>query len=80
MKYATEFKHFSDHDNIDDLNTKPHAFIAIHNTNLGPATGGTRFFSYKSESAAISYDKKILYPMLEDNESINNTANVLTKK
>jgi leucine dehydrogenase len=29
------------------------AFVAIHSTALGPATGGTRIMSYESESAAI---------------------------
>jgi len=28
-------------------------FIAIHNTNLGPAAGGTRYFAYKSETEAL---------------------------
>lgn len=31
-----------------------HAFIAIHNNNLGPATGGTRIYSYKSRNEAIT--------------------------
>ena len=30
-----------------------HALIAIHSTKLGPAIGGTRFWSYANESAAI---------------------------
>lgn len=29
------------------------AFIAIHNTRLGPATGGTRYWNYRSETEAI---------------------------
>lgn len=29
------------------------AFIAIHNTNLGPATGGTRYWLYDSEEEAL---------------------------
>ncbi|MFY9463165.1 MAG: Glu/Leu/Phe/Val dehydrogenase dimerization domain-containing protein [Candidatus Sungiibacteriota bacterium] len=29
-------------------------FIAIHNTNLGPATGGTRYWIYDSEKDALS--------------------------
>lgn len=29
------------------------SFIAIHNTNLGPATGGTRYWNYASEEEAI---------------------------
>ncbi|MBI2034073.1 MAG: Glu/Leu/Phe/Val dehydrogenase [Candidatus Liptonbacteria bacterium] len=30
------------------------SFIAIHNTNLGPAVGGTRYWQYHSEQAALS--------------------------
>jgi leucine dehydrogenase len=29
-------------------------YIAIHNTTLGPATGGTRIFAYRNKEAAIS--------------------------
>lgn len=36
----------------DDVGLR--GFIAIHNTKLGPATGGTRFKSYNSEDEAIS--------------------------
>lgn len=60
MKYITDkIKHFPEYDNhelvceIKDKSTGLHAYIAIHNTNLGPATGGTRFFFYESRDKAI---------------------------
>jgi leucine dehydrogenase len=36
-----------------DKNSGLKSIIAIHNTTLGPALGGTRFWNYKSESDAI---------------------------
>ena len=36
-----------------DQDTGLRGFIAIHNTNLGPATGGTRYWHYGSEAAAL---------------------------
>jgi len=36
-----------------DEKTGLRAIIAIHNTNLGPALGGTRFWTYKSEEDAL---------------------------
>lgn len=33
--------------------THLHAFIAIHNTTLGPALGGIRFYPYKTREAAL---------------------------
>ena len=59
MKKLHDLKHFTDYDNhesvykIEDKKIGLHAYIAIHNTNLGSATGGTRFFSYNSEDEAI---------------------------
>lgn len=47
---------FSNHELILSLNdTSPRlkGFIAIHNTNLGPALGATRFWHYKSEEDAL---------------------------
>lgn len=38
-----------------DEETGLRAIVAIHNTNLGPAVGGTRFYNYASEEAAL-YD------------------------
>jgi leucine dehydrogenase len=37
----------------DDISSGLKAFIAIHNTNLGPALGGCRFIDYDHESDAI---------------------------
>lgn len=36
-----------------DSSTGLKGFIAIHNTNLGPATGGTRYWQYYSENDAL---------------------------
>lgn len=38
---------------IEDKATGLKGFIAIHNTNLGPAAGGTRYWKYASEEAAL---------------------------
>jgi|TARA_B100001971_G_scaffold119819_1_gene110326 leucine dehydrogenase len=60
MKHLTfleRFSEFDDHElvcEIKDKGTGLHAYIAIHNTNLGPATGGTRFFFYKSKDEALA--------------------------
>src|SRR3989339_1732561 len=51
---------YKDYDNhqlvirAEDLSIDFKAFIAVHNTNLGPALGGCRFYSYKSEADAIT--------------------------
>ncbi len=52
--YLSKFEEYDDHEKVleiedDDL----HAFISIHNTNLGPAVGGTRLFPYKSREDAL---------------------------
>ena len=39
---------------IEDKKVGLRAFIAIHNDNRGPATGGTRFFPYSSEKKALA--------------------------
>ena len=47
---------FDDHEQVTfchDRNSGLKAIIAIHNTNLGPALGGCRFWPYASESDAI---------------------------
>lgn len=47
---------FDDHEQVTfchDRNSGLKAVIAIHNTNLGPALGGCRFWPYASESEAI---------------------------
>lgn len=60
LKYLSDLKYlpeYSDHElvcEIEDKETKLRAFIAIHNTNLGPATGGTRFFFYKTKEDALN--------------------------
>ena len=38
---------------IQDPSTGLRGFIAVHNTNLGPAVGGTRFWYYKNEEEAL---------------------------
>jgi len=52
----TNFAEFDKHEKIlpfEDKNTGLKGFIAIHNTNLGPAAGGTRYWTYASEEAAL---------------------------
>jgi leucine dehydrogenase len=49
--------HFDAHETIDfahDPKTGLRAIIAIHDTRLGPAAGGCRFWNYESEDAAIA--------------------------
>ncbi len=48
---------FSDHEQVVfcyDKKTGLKAIIAIHNTTLGPALGGTRMWMYKSEAEALN--------------------------
>jgi leucine dehydrogenase len=48
---------FANHEQIvfcHDKDTGLKAIIAIHNTTLGPALGGTRMWNYKSESEALN--------------------------
>src|SRR5205085_3529238 len=48
---------FSDHEEVVfcyDKKTGLKAIIAIHNTSLGPALGGTRMWMYKSEAEALN--------------------------
>jgi len=50
-------KNFKDHKAIIsfyDKTTSLKGFIAIHNTNLGPALGGTRFWEYSDEEEALN--------------------------
>ncbi|MCL2558663.1 MAG: leucine dehydrogenase [Treponema sp.] len=47
-EYGTENVHF-----VYDKASGLQAIVAIHNTALGPATGGTRFIDYKSEEEAL---------------------------
>jgi glutamate dehydrogenase/leucine dehydrogenase len=51
-----DFNEFDNHEaviNFLDIKSGLRAFVAIHNTNLGPATGGTRYLSYKKEEDAL---------------------------
>jgi leucine dehydrogenase len=51
-----KLKEFDNHERIEffsDKRTGLQAFIAIHNTNLGPATGGTRYGFYQSQTEAL---------------------------
>lgn len=47
---------FADHEQVvfcSDRDTGLHAIIALHDTTLGPALGGCRFWSYPSEAKAV---------------------------
>lgn len=49
--------YFDGHEKVyyfSDIETKLEGFIAIHNTNLGPAVGGTRMRQYFSQEEALS--------------------------
>jgi leucine dehydrogenase len=51
-----KFKEYDKHKKIikfEDKENKLKGFIAIHNNNLGPAVGGTRFFPYRSQEEAL---------------------------
>jgi leucine dehydrogenase len=53
--YSNE--HFADHEQVvfcNDKATGLKAIIAIHNTKLGPALGGTRMWDYADEEAALA--------------------------
>lgn len=53
---ARHLPEFSGHEQVlrfEDTETGLLGFVAIHNTNLGPAVGGTRMFPYKSERDAL---------------------------
>lgn len=50
------YKEFDNHESvtfIHDTDSGLKGFIAIHNTNLGPAVGGTRFWYYENEEEAL---------------------------
>src|SRR3989344_1888176 len=56
MKPITELPEFDSHELISfisDKKTGLRGFIVIHNTNLGPAAGGTRYWPYPSEEMAL---------------------------
>lgn len=51
------FDQLDEHEEVVDLSDPPsglRAIIAIHSTTLGPALGGTRFYPYASEAAALT--------------------------
>jgi valine dehydrogenase (NAD+) len=51
------FDHAAGHEEVvyfHDPATRLHAIVAIHSTALGPALGGTRFFPYAAEEAALA--------------------------
>ena len=53
---ATRFEEFENHQEvvfIHDAKTGLRGFIAIHNTNLGPAIGGTRYWHYASDDEGL---------------------------
>jgi leucine dehydrogenase len=48
---------FDDHEGVysfSDPQTGLKCFIAVHNTNRGPASGGTRFWSYETDAEALT--------------------------
>lgn len=56
MKDFTQLPEFDNHELVvfaTDKKSGLKSFIAIHNTNLGPATGGTRYWNYRSEQEAL---------------------------
>jgi len=55
-KILKQLHEYDDHDSVYlfyDANTGLKGFVALHNLNLGPATGGTRFYSYNNEVEAL---------------------------
>jgi len=54
---AKKYPAYAGHEKLyyfEDKPTKLKGYIAWHNTKLGPATGGTRLFSYSSKKEAIN--------------------------
>ncbi len=57
---------FADHEEVvfcDDPNTGLRAIIAVHDTTLGPALGGTRMWPYESDAAALRDVLRLSYGM-----------------
>lgn len=53
----TKNKQYSDHEKVfyfEDPKVKLKGFIAMHNTNRGPVTGGTRLYKYKNKNDALT--------------------------
>lgn len=56
MDETRNLPEYDNHEEIipfEEAGLKLKGFVAIHNTNLGPATGGTRFLSYPDSIAAL---------------------------
>lgn len=54
---TTEFPDYDNHEVVveaKDSDSGLHAFVAIHNRNLGPALGGCRMWPYRDRDAAIT--------------------------
>ncbi len=62
MRYAKRLGFGEIHEKIDPK-TGLHAIIAIHNTQLGPAIGGSRFFHYDAVDAALKDALRLSYMM-----------------
>lgn len=62
IRYAKMLKFGEIHTKIDP-STGLHAIIAIHNTKLGPAIGGCRFYPYKSSEFALKDVIRLSYGM-----------------
>ena len=62
MRYAKLLGFGEFHEKMD-LKTGLHAIIAIHNTTLGPAIGGSRFFQYDAAGAALKDALRLSYMM-----------------
>jgi leucine dehydrogenase len=55
-KHLEKFKEFDCHESVYYVYDRPtglKGYISIHNTKLGSATGGTRFWPYKEEEGAL---------------------------
>ena len=60
----------TDHETVlvgRDAATGYHGIIAVHNTTLGPAVGGTRFWNYNSEEEALTDALRLSYGMTYKN-------------
>ncbi len=62
IRYAKMLRFGEIHTKIDPT-TGLHAIIAIHNTKLGPAIGGCRFYSYKAAELALKDVLRLSYGM-----------------
>jgi leucine dehydrogenase len=72
MRYARLLGFGDIHSKLDP-ETGLHAFIAIHNTNRGPALGGTRFYEYTTAGMALKDVLRLSY-MMTLKAAINNLS------